>query len=123
MVDTQLDRSSVTAKTATTLRERMHACNGLAYISTENIAGSKWCPWELGYIDGNKNGRCAILPILERDTGEFKGQEYLGIYPYIDYEQINNSEKYEFWVNDPKDRTKYVSLKKWLLGKDPYAHN
>lgn len=122
-VDTQLDRSSVTAKTAATLRERMHACNGLAYISTENIAGSKWCPWELGYMDGNKNGRCAILPILERDTSEFIGQEYLGIYPYIDYVKDSRSKKYEFWVNDPTDRKKYVSLKKWLAGEDPYTHS
>lgn len=123
MVDTQLDRSNVTAKTAATLRERMDACNGLAYISTVNITSSKWCPWELGYMDGSKNGRCAILPIMEKDTYAFNGQEYLGIYPYIDYEKANNSDKYEFWVNDPKDRNMYVSLRKWLLGKEPYAHN
>ena len=79
MIDTQLDRSRITAETARTLRGRMDACHGLAYISTANIANSKWCPWELGYMDGNKNGRCAILPILERDTSEFNGQEYLGI--------------------------------------------
>ncbi len=123
MVDTQLDRGSVTAKTATTLRERMDACHGLAYISTANITNSKCCPWELGYMDGNKNGRCAILPILERDTSEFNGQEYLGIYPCIDYEKVRNSEKYEFWVNDPTDRKKYVSVKKWLAGEDPYTHS
>lgn len=123
MVDTQLDRSRITAETARTLRERMDTCHGLAYISTANITNSKWCPWELGYMDGNKNGRCAILPILERDTSEFNGQEYLGIYPYIDYEQVSNSEKYEFWVNDPTDRKKYVSLKKWLAGEDPYTHS
>lgn len=121
LVDFQLNRNEVTPETAKTLRERMNKCSGLAYISTTNITHSKWCPWELGYMDGNKNGRCAILPVLDRSANEFSGQEYLGIYPYIDYEKTN-SEKYEFWVNDPVDRGKYVSLKQWLAGKEPYHH-
>lgn len=122
MVDVQLDRSNITSETAKVLRERMDACHGLAYISTANISTSKWCPWELGYIDGKKNGRCAILPVLDSQTAGFSGREYLGIYPYIDYEKTKNGEKYEFWVNDPTDRQKYVSLKEWLKGNDPYKH-
>ena len=79
MVDTQLDRSKVNANTAAQLRTRMKMCKGLAYVSTTNITQSKWCPWELGYVDGNKNGRCAIIPVLETNTGSFMGQEYLGL--------------------------------------------
>lgn len=122
MVDTQLDRSKVDANTADQLRTRMKMCKGLAYVSTTNITQSKWCPWELGYVDGNKNGRCAIMPVLETNVGSFMGQEYLGLYPYIDYAEVGNSNKYEFWVNDPSDKKKYVKLSDWLKGVDPHNH-
>ena len=123
MVDTQLDRSFVSSSTANTLRKRMDTCQGLAYIATSNISNSKWCPWELGYMDGKQNSRCAILPVLNSQAATFKGQEYLGLYPYIDYAQIENSEKYEFWVNDPNNPNKYVRLKNWLAGSEPYEHD
>lgn len=116
MIDTQLDRSSVTPGTAMALRSRMDKCYGLAYIATNNISNSKWCPWELGYMDGKKKGRCAILPVVENSTDGFKGQEYLGIYPFIDY-RIG-----EFWVNDSVFESKYVRLRDWLQGTDPYNH-
>ena len=73
-------------------------------------------------MDGRKNGRCAILPVLDSQTSVFSGQEYLGIYPYIDYKKIKSEKQYEFWVNDPVDGQKYVSLREWLKGKDPYKH-
>lgn len=122
MVDTQLDRNKITADTAKTLRNRMDTCQGLAYIATSNISNSKWCPWELGYVDGKHNGRCAILPVLESQAAKFEGQEYLGMYPYIDYEKVSNRDKYDFWVNDPVDKQKYVRLNEWLQGKNPYKH-
>ena len=122
MVDTQLDRTNVAADTAKILRDRMDDCNGLAYTATANISNSKWCPWELGYMDGKQKSRCAILPVLDSQTATFAGQEYLGISPYIDYEKSKNGEQYYFWVNDPVDKQKYVSLKEWLQGCDPYKH-
>ena len=118
MIDKQLDRSQVDAETAQTLRERMKDCKGLAYVATSNITLSKWCPWELGYVDGNKNGRCAILPNIKNNGDAFKGQEYLGLYPYIDYETTRQTGKYDFWVNDPKEVNKYKRLRAWLDGED-----
>lgn len=120
--DPQLNRSNVNRITAETLRNRMKVCSGLAYISTTNIVTSKWCPWELGYMDGNKNGCCAILPILKSSSNIFKGQEYLSLYPYIDYEKCKDKEEYEFWVNDPNDADKYISLRRWLNGGKPHVH-
>ena len=75
----------------------------------------------LGYVDGKKNGRCAILPIVKTSGEHFNGQEYLGLYPYIDYE-TGREKKYEFWVNDPNENKKYVALRAWLTGKDLYYH-
>lgn len=106
------DRENVSAETARVLKRRMNSCLGLSYIATANIVNSKWCPWELGYADGKKN-RAAILPVLKDSGKEYKGLEYLGIYPYIDYE-ITKGGKYEFWVNDVKDKSKYSTLREWL---------
>ena len=41
-------------------------------------------PWELGYFDALR-GRCAVVPVTMRKQYEdyYKGQEYLGLYPYM----------------------------------------
>ena len=117
--DTQLDRSNVNKNTAQVLRNRMNGLKGLSYVTTSNSTNSKWCPWELGHFDGKKNGRCCILPIMESQT--FQGQEYLGLYPYMQYVQVSGKEKYEFWVYN-QGTNKYVILRKWLDGSNPYKH-
>lgn len=81
--DAQLDRSNVTKETAQHIKNRMHSCKSLVYATSKNSAQSKWMPWELGYFDGHKPRRVSILPLLERETDEFKGQEYLSLYPVL----------------------------------------
>lgn len=117
--DSELDRNNVTKCTATVLKKRMTQSRGLAYVSTKNITNSKWCPWELGYFDGRKNERCCILPVMEGKR--FEGQEYLGLYPYLTYSQIKDSDKYDFWVYE-QETEKYVKLRSWLDGKKPFYH-
>lgn len=117
--DPQLDRSNVNKNTAQVLRDRMNSSKGLAYVATSNSITSKWCPWELGYFDGKKNGRSCILPIMESQT--FRGQEYLGLYPYIQYTQVSGKDKYEFGVYE-QGTDEYVILRKWLEGSNPYKH-
>lgn len=114
------DRENVSSETAKILRERMNRCSGLSYIATGNIVNSKWCPWELGYADGKKN-KAAILPILNEKSNEYKGMEYLGIYPYIDYVEDKNG-KFDFWVNDSQIKNKYTTLRKWLNGEKLIEH-
>jgi hypothetical protein len=41
-------------------------------------------PWELGYFDGFKPMFVWILPLVMDYDSEFKGQEYLGLYPTVD---------------------------------------
>jgi len=41
-------------------------------------------PWELGYFDGLRQGRIAILPLVANDGARFQGQEYLGLYPLVE---------------------------------------
>jgi hypothetical protein len=117
--DTQIDRSNVNKNTAQVLQGRMNDSKGLSYVATSNSTNSKWCPWELGYFDGKKRGRCCILPIIESQT--FHGQEYLGLYPYLEYAKYSNQNRYEFWVNN-QDGEEYITLRGWLDGKEPYKH-
>lgn len=117
--DQELDRNNVTSNTADILRSRMNNSRGLSYVATSNILSSKWCPWELGYFDGKKNSRCCILPVVE--TGSFAGQEYLGLYPYLQYSTNTRTNKYDFWVYE-QGSDKYIVLSEWLKGKNPIYH-
>jgi len=96
--DPQLDRRNVTAASAEVIRARMRQCKSLVYVHTENSGNSKWMPWELGYFDGF-NGAVAILPVTSKSEASFKGQEYLGIYPYMDEAPSKGSNIQEIWIN------------------------
>lgn len=106
----ELDRSSVNVETAKTLRKRMSQCQSLLFVTSLNSTTSKWMPWECGYFDGI-NGKIAIFPIVKSDESSFAGQEYLGLYPYIDVTT------YTIWVNSVKSG--YCSIKDWLNGESP----
>lgn len=82
--DSGLDRGKVTTRTARTLRERMRTCSCLVYVHSPNATQSVWMPWELGYFDGFKPSHVWILPLVSEFDSEFKGQEYLGLYPPIE---------------------------------------
>ena len=41
-------------------------------------------PWELGYFDGLRPRQVWILPLVANSDGEFKDQEYLGLYPSVE---------------------------------------
>lgn len=82
--DPTLDRGKVTVKTAAVLRERMKACSSLVYAHSPNSSNSVWMPWELGYFDGIKPQQVWVLPLVTNDDSEFKGQEYLGLYPPVE---------------------------------------
>ncbi len=118
--DVQLDRSRVNESTAITIKNRMKICKALVYVSTVNTPSSKWCPWELGLGDGMLNKVC-ILPVMKNN---YKGQEYLSLYPYLEYANYANKNVKDFWLYDQNDSEKYILLKSWIKeGKRPYIHN
>ncbi len=82
--DAGLDRGKVTSKTAQLLRERMRVSSCLVYAHSSQATHSVWMPWELGYFDGFKPSYVWILPLVSNHDSEFKGQEYLGLYPSIE---------------------------------------
>lgn len=118
-----LNRNYVTTDTALKIRKRVTQCNGMAYVATSEASNSKWCPWELGLGDGLLNHKVCILPILRIETNHFKGQEYLGLYNYIEYDKRESDGKGDFWIHDQQDSQKYIHLREWLSsGRVPYLH-
>ncbi len=110
-VEDPSDRTNVTSEIANLLKKRMKVCKCLFSIVTESSPNSKWMPWELGYFDGFKN-KVAILPVKQDyQTNNYKGQEYLGLYPYVtdegDMLMIHNSVteyiNFRIWLNNEFD--------------------
>lgn len=81
--DAQMSRQSIGKETAQTLRKRMRQSKSLMYAYTEKSTDSKWMPWELGFMDGDKPEKSTILPILnfQNETLDYGNQEYLNLYP------------------------------------------
>lgn len=99
-------------------------------------------PWELGYFDGIKNKRVAILPI-NKDNGSsenFKGQEYLSLYHYISIDMLSRDLFHKHMAMEPnylikikkqwdtipkifinENEKKFVLFEEWLEGEEPYT--
>jgi len=110
----QLPRTNVTKETAAELRNVMRRSQSLLYADSENSAGSKWMPWELGFSDG-LHGRVAIVPVTDQQQSSesFHGQEYLGIYPYLTLTRDRTGTE-RLFVNE--SASKYLSLSDWIKG-------
>lgn len=119
VADKDLSRTDVSRDTAARLRVRMKRSSSLFFATSTNSQYSRWMPWECGYLDGLK-GRVAICPVVEGVSHSFNGQEYLGLYPYVDISPPQNGNKPVMWINDADG--KYISFSAWLKGKEPVKH-
>lgn len=112
--------------TAIRLKEMIKSSDKFIFIATENAINSKWCNWELGLGDAAKyKNNIALLPVVKSNK-DFKGFEYLKIYPFIEYEngfnQYLNGKRIirGFYVKiffDNYTKIKLIPLKRWLKKK------
>lgn len=109
--DRQLDRSKVNVETAALLRQRMRQSKSLIYLATDAATTSKWMPWELGFFDGYRSGCVAIMPLLDRETDGFSGQEYLGLYPRVTKDNYQNSATSDVFIEGLGRRTTFKSFR------------
>jgi hypothetical protein len=113
--DGDLDRAKVTVATAERLRGRMRQSKSLIYAHSNNSPNSKWMPWELGYFDGFRSA-ISILPIAKTENESFRGQEFLGLYPYIDVSGasmfVNRGQTPASTIGEAAEN--FVTLKEWL---------
>lgn len=109
-------------ETATNIKDRIKKCDKFILLATNGAIESKWCNWELGYGDAQKfHDNIALFPMKPKGTydSEYKGSEYMQIYPYIVY--CNGTEKYSngsylkqgYYVYYP-DKDGITSLKNWF---------
>ena len=114
----ELDRSKVTKETAATLKRDMGRCAALLFVVTSTASTSVWMPWELGLFDGMK-GRVATVPLATK-AGEFPGQEYAALYPWVDEAPTKGNTNSILWVNEAENV--YVRLSAWLKGSPCTVH-
>lgn len=114
IVDPHLDRTNVTKKSATLVRERMKNSKTLLLAISTNATMSKWIPWELGYVDGNTN-KCAIIPVSKESTPpkSFKGSEYLILYPFIKKLPVKDTNEDKLWVIESE--FSYSQFDSWFI--------
>jgi hypothetical protein len=70
-------------ETASRIQHRIKVCDWFLFLATANSMTSRWCPWELGYADGQKQpDRIAIVPTS--DSTSTHGNEYMQLYRRVD---------------------------------------
>ena len=113
--------SETNGDTAKRIKEVIEYCKKFILLATDKAIESYWCNWELGIGDVHRfKKHIAILPMKERGTYDhnYKGNEYLQIYPQITYYNgfTNYSGHYfkpGFYISNPYDN--YITeLNTWL---------
>lgn len=95
--------------TADRLKRKIRQSNKFVLLASDDAIDSKWCNWELGLGDAAKYlEHIAILPAGSRDK-EWKGSEYLGIYPVITSKYTYVTGTYYVEFGDKK-----TPLEEWL---------
>jgi hypothetical protein len=62
--------------------------NLFLFLATPNSVTSRWCPWEIGFADGNKPvERIIVIPTVDL-TGTWHGNEYLQLYRSLDRDSV-----------------------------------
>lgn len=111
--------------TAKRIKKKIETCEKFILLATDGAIESKWCNWELGYGDAQKYSTdcIALFPMKERGEydSEYKGNEYMEIYPHIVYRGGNDTyasgKKIPdgYYVRYKKEKGyNIVSLRDWL---------
>lgn len=112
--DPQMSPEEVTPETAATLRGRLRASQSLLYVYSRHSKLSRWMPWELGFMDG-AGRRVAIAPVVQVARNTFEGEEYLGLYPYLDRATISGQNTSALWIN--RGLREYTQYPLWVRGR------
>ena len=70
-------------------------------------------PWELGFFDGLK-GKVGVIPVTQNQEEDFKGEEYLNLYPYVEVAKAVRSNIDHLWIKESPNS--YARLDMWAQG-------
>ena len=99
-------------KTAIKIKEMIKGNKKFILLATNEGIESKWCNWELGIGDVHKYiSNIVLLPVAD-NTGNWNGNEYLQIYPYVDkkYKSLEWDDEFNVIFPDGKK----IGLIEWL---------
>lgn len=68
--------------TAARIKLQISTNEWFIFLATNNSTASRWCPWEIGYADSEKQ-HDKILLVATRDDNNWYGNEYLNLYRRI----------------------------------------
>lgn len=95
-------------ETAAQIKERIAGCEKFLVVGTNNAAGSRWIPWELGVADSHRGlSNIAILPVVPQYR-RWEGQEYIGIYSRLERAKDGR------WAVFPAGENRGKYLDDWL---------
>lgn len=96
--------------TAAKIKQKIDDNRKFILLATNNAVISKWCNWELGVGDVKKlnQDHLAIIPLAD-NNGDWKGNEYLQMYPHIEQSDLHSD---KFKVMYPNNHMIY--LEEWL---------
>ncbi len=117
--------SQTSGDTALRIKEIIKYSKKFILLATNRAIESYWCNWELGIGDTYRYIKhIAIISIKEKGTYDFqyKGNEYLQIYPSIEYRDGTTSYRdgllipKGYYVRTPMGEDSYniTPLKEWL---------
>jgi hypothetical protein len=74
-------------QTARRIQARIVELDYFIFLATARSMASRWCPWEIGYADGEKDiERILVVPTTDGVTTH--GSEYLELYRRIDRAEV-----------------------------------
>ena len=98
--------------TAVKIKKMIKENKKFIFLATVEAIESKWCNWELGLGDSEKYIENIVLFPIAEDNGQWNGNEYLQIYPYV----INQYKRFldyrNYYIQYPGG--KKVEFSKWL---------
>ena len=81
-------------ETANAIKSRIVRADLFLFLATQNSVASRWCPWEIGYADGEKPiDSIWIIPTSE--GGTTYGNEYLQLYRRVDEANVGTLARFE----------------------------
>jgi hypothetical protein len=117
---------NTSGETAKRIKSIIEKSDKFILLATNDAIESKWCNWELGFGDAKKYDKhIAIFPMKKKGSSDnqYKGNEYLYIYPHIVYFSNNDTFKngnyikagYYVCKQDSNDDLTIETLQNWLM--------
>lgn len=96
------------------VKNLVRSCPKMVVAMTQNIATSRWIPWEIGLADGLHGvNNVALFPLLETSVADVPVEkEYLSMYPTVEWEHLTGD--YEGWVVKNPKNDRYWTLNQWV---------